>query len=58
MIETADGQRWPFRIDPFRRECLLKGLDEIKLTLSEDETIRAHEARMAADEPWLATTAA
>jgi len=58
VIMTPDGQRWPFRIDPFRRACLLEGLDEIALTRAEDPAIRAYEARVAADEPWLAGSAA
>lgn len=54
VIETPDGQRWPFRIDPFRRACLIDGLDEIALTRGEDDAISAHEARVATAEPWLA----
>jgi 3-isopropylmalate dehydratase small subunit len=54
VIETPFGQRWPFRIDPFRRDCLIGGLDEIALTRAEDDTIRAFEAQLATDEPWLA----
>ena len=54
VIEAPDGQRWPFRIDPFRRECLIDGLDEIALTRTEDPAISAHEARVALVEPWLA----
>lgn len=53
-IETPEGERFPFRIDPFRRECLIEGLDEIALTRTEDAAIAAHEARVAAAEPWLA----
>lgn len=57
-IETAEGRRWSFFIDPFRRDCLLQGLDEIALTLGEESHIRAAEARLAEDEPWLATISA
>jgi len=39
------GLRFSFEIDPFRRECLLKGLDDIGLTLQHEEKIREHEAR-------------
>ncbi|MFC0204585.1 3-isopropylmalate dehydratase small subunit [Novosphingobium soli] len=56
-VETAQGASWPFRIDPFRRECLIEGLDEIALTRTEDAAIAAHEARIAAAERWLARTA-
>jgi 3-isopropylmalate/(R)-2-methylmalate dehydratase small subunit len=58
VVVTPDGRRWQFSIDPFRRHCLIEGLDEIALTRSQDSAIRAHEARMAADEPWLAGTLA
>ncbi|WP_159978844.1 MULTISPECIES: 3-isopropylmalate dehydratase small subunit [unclassified Novosphingobium] len=54
IIETPDGQRRPFNIDPFRRECLIEGLDEIALTRTEDPAISAHEARVSLVEPWLA----
>ncbi|MEK6323646.1 MAG: 3-isopropylmalate dehydratase small subunit [Acidobacteriota bacterium] len=39
------GLRFSFEVDPFRRECLLKGLDDIGLTLQHEDKIRAHEAR-------------
>jgi 3-isopropylmalate/(R)-2-methylmalate dehydratase small subunit len=39
------GLRLSFEIDPFRRECLLRGLDDIGLTLQHEDKIREHEAR-------------
>ena len=39
------GLRLSFEVDPFRRECLLKGLDDIGLTLQHEDKIREHEAR-------------
>jgi 3-isopropylmalate/(R)-2-methylmalate dehydratase small subunit len=57
-IVMPGGQRWAFAIDPFRKQCLIEGLDEIALTLGEDAEIRAHEARTAEREPWLAGAAA
>jgi 3-isopropylmalate/(R)-2-methylmalate dehydratase small subunit len=39
---TAGG--FPFELDDFQRECLLEGLDEIGLTLREDDAIAAYEA--------------
>ena len=43
-----------FDVDPFRKHCLLNGLDEIGLTLDEDaEQIRAYEAGRRELEPWL-----
>ncbi len=42
-----------FEIDPFRKHCLLYGLDEIGLTLRHADKIRAFEARRKAEQPWL-----
>lgn len=39
------GSRFSFEVDPFRRECLLKGLDDIGLTLQHEERIRQYEDR-------------
>lgn len=42
-----------FDIDPFRKECLLKGIDDITLTLGYERDIAAFEARQKADLGWL-----
>lgn len=42
-----------FRIDPFWQECLLKGLDEIDLTLNYQTSIDAFEAKHLSAAPWL-----
>jgi len=47
-ISDDEGLRFSFEIDPFRRECLLKGLDDIGLTLQHEDKIREHEARHGA----------
>lgn len=39
------GLRFSFQVDPFHRQCLLKGLDDIGLTLEHEDKIREHEAR-------------
>ena len=44
-VTDDDGLRFSFEVDPFRRECLLKGLDDIGLTLQHEDKIRDHEAR-------------
>jgi 3-isopropylmalate/(R)-2-methylmalate dehydratase small subunit len=41
---TDDSGRFSFEIDPFRRQCLLKGLDDIGLTLHHEDSIREYEA--------------
>ena len=46
MTVTSDRQdRFPFALDPFRRDCLMSGQDEIGLTLKSDDAISAWEAR-------------
>ena len=53
-VTTPFQDRFVFEIDPFRRNCLMSGLDEIGLTLAKDARIGAVEAAMAQDRPWLA----
>ena len=48
MTVSAGNASFPFALDPFRRECLMKGLDEIGLTLASERSIRAFEERMDA----------
>lgn len=52
-ITAADGQQYSFDIDPFRKHCLLEGLDEIGLTLQHADEIRAYEERRRQEAPWL-----
>ena len=47
-ITDGMGLRFSFDVDPFRRQCLLKGLDDIALTLQHEDKIREHEARRIA----------
>jgi 3-isopropylmalate/(R)-2-methylmalate dehydratase small subunit len=42
-----------FEIDPFRKECLYRGLDSIGLTLKHETAITAYEQRRKAETPWL-----
>ena len=44
-VTDGDGLRFNFEVDPFRRECLLNGLDDIGLTLQHEDKIREHELR-------------
>ena len=54
-VGTADGSMtFGFDIDPFRKHCLVNGLDDIGLTLQHADAIREFEARHLADQPWLA----
>ncbi len=52
-ITRAGGAAIDFDIDPFRRHCLLNGLDDIGLTLAKADKIDAYEARQRAARPWL-----
>ena len=52
-VSTVDGsQVMHFDIDPFRKYCLLNGLDEIGLTLRHADKIRAFEDRRKTQYPW------
>jgi 3-isopropylmalate/(R)-2-methylmalate dehydratase small subunit len=52
-IRRPDGGVIRFEIDPFRKYCLLNGLDDIGLTLRHAEKIDAFEGRRRASMPWL-----
>jgi len=53
-VSTPFQDRFRFDIDPFRKHCLMEGLDEVGLTLAQGGEIAAHEARMKAELPFLA----
>jgi 3-isopropylmalate/(R)-2-methylmalate dehydratase small subunit len=56
-ISTSNGSlSFEFAIDPFRKYCLMNGLDDIGLTLRHADAIRAFEERHLASQPWLANT--
>jgi len=52
-VVTPAGRELPFDIEPFRKHCLLNGLDDIAQTLQKSEKIKAFEARRLAAHPWL-----
>ena len=53
-VATVDGATvFAFEVEPFRKHCLLNGLDEIGLTLQHADEIRTFEARHLAEQPWL-----
>jgi 3-isopropylmalate/(R)-2-methylmalate dehydratase small subunit len=53
-VTTRFQDRFNFEIDPFRKDCLLEGLDEVGLTLAMDTEISTYEAKSHANWPWLA----
>ena len=52
-VTTPFQDRFPFAMDAFRRDCLMRGLDEIGLTLAMDGAIAGYEARVAQERRWL-----
>jgi 3-isopropylmalate/(R)-2-methylmalate dehydratase small subunit len=57
-VTTPFQDRYPFDIDPFRKHCLLEGLDEVGLTMAQGATIGAYESRARSELPFLAKTLA
>ena len=53
VVTTPFQDRFAFAVDPFRKQCLLGGLDEIGLTLTMGSDITAYEAQLATSKPWV-----
>ena len=47
------GKTYSFEIDPFNKECLLKGLDGIGWTMQFNDKINVYEAKVQSQKPWL-----
>ena len=58
QIRKPDGSAIAFDVQPFRKYCLLGGLDDIGLTLRHADKIKAYEQKRLTDKPWLAGAAA
>jgi 3-isopropylmalate/(R)-2-methylmalate dehydratase small subunit len=54
-IHLPDGVTHAFEIDPFKKRCLLEGLDDIDLTLQYAERIEVHERAALGSRPWIGT---
>lgn len=54
VVTTPFQDRFEFEIDPFRKHCLINGVDEIGLTLKSSDAISVYEAKLSANRPWLA----
>ncbi|GBL40034.1 MAG: 3-isopropylmalate dehydratase small subunit [Nitrospiraceae bacterium] len=54
-VTTPSGASYRFEIDPFRKDCLYRGLDSIGLTLQHEASIGSYEARRKTEAPWLFT---
>lgn len=57
-VTTQFQDRFTFAIDPFRKHCLINGLDEVGLTLARGNAIGGYETRARADLPFLQAPAA
>jgi 3-isopropylmalate/(R)-2-methylmalate dehydratase small subunit len=53
-VTTPFQDRFTFEIDPFRKACLMDGLDEVGLTMARDAAITTYEQSAKAKMPWLA----
>lgn len=53
VVTTPFQDRFAFEIDPFRKDCLLNGLDEVGITLTHEQALSAYETQLAAQKPWL-----
>jgi len=56
-ITRPDGEVIRFKVDAFRRHCLLNGLDDIGLTLQKGASVETYEARQKVSQPWLSMNA-
>jgi len=57
-ITGPDGGEIKFDIDPFKKKCLLEGLDDIGLTMKNNDKIEKFEDERTASQPWLTINAA
>ena len=55
QVQLPGGEALRFEIEPFRKHCLVHGLDDIGLTLQHADDVRAYEDRRKALEPWILT---
>ena len=52
-VTTSDGESFAFEVDPFKKHCLLEGLDDIGLSMEKAASIDTYETRMAQQRPWV-----
>ena len=52
-IVRPDGEEIAFDVDPFRKQCLLEGLDDIGITLQSDDKISSFEDKQKQSMPWM-----
>ncbi|WHZ35062.1 MULTISPECIES: 3-isopropylmalate dehydratase small subunit [unclassified Sagittula] len=52
-VSSSEGETFSFEVDPFKKHCLLEGLDDIGLSLEKAPAIDSYEAKMAQERPWV-----
>ncbi len=52
-VTSSDGEVFAFEVDAFKKHCLLKGLDDIGLTMEKTASIDTFEAQAAQTRPWV-----
>ncbi|MGJ8546243.1 MAG: 3-isopropylmalate dehydratase small subunit [Sulfitobacter sp.] len=52
-VTASDGSSFAFELDPFKKHCLMNGLDDIGLTLEKASAIDSFESQATQDRPWV-----
>jgi 3-isopropylmalate/(R)-2-methylmalate dehydratase small subunit len=52
-VTTSDGEVFTFDVDPFKKRCLIEGLDDIGLTLEKAASIDTFEGQASQARPWV-----
>ncbi|SLN30759.1 3-isopropylmalate dehydratase small subunit [Pseudooctadecabacter jejudonensis] len=52
-VTSSDGETFTFDLDPFKKHCLMNGLDDIGLTMEKSAAIDAFEGQVSAQRPWV-----
>ena len=53
VVTSSDGEEFRFEIDPFKKHCLMEGLDDIGLTMAKVSDIDTFETGLAQSRPWV-----
>jgi 3-isopropylmalate/(R)-2-methylmalate dehydratase small subunit len=56
-VTRPDGEVIKFEMDPFRKHCLVNGLDEVGLTMAKGKAIDSFEAKQKQSQPWIGNAA-
>ena len=52
-VTSSDGEVFTFDVDPFKKHCLMNGLDDIGLTMEKAASIDSFETQAAQSRPWV-----